>query len=181
MVVSPMTALDQAVRQVRERITRYRDAPIGEQDTKAVLIEPILRALGWDMEDLEEVQREYRLKGADNPVDYALSLLRIPRLFVEAKALGGNLSDPRWANQVMGYATVAGVEWVVLTNGDECRIYNSHATVPVEQKIFRTIRITDEDERAGETLVVLSKERMQENWIDVLWRLMSSTGSSEPR
>ena len=59
-------------------------------------------------------------------------------LFVEAKALGGNLNDRRWANQIMGYAAVAGVEWVVLTNGDEYRIYNSHATVPVEQKVFRT-------------------------------------------
>src|ERR671931_162567 len=43
------------------------DAPIGEQDTKAALIEPVLRALGWDVEDLEEVQREYRLKSARQP------------------------------------------------------------------------------------------------------------------
>ena len=165
-----MTALEQVLVQVRQRIIRYRDAPIGEQDTKAALIDPVLRALGWDVEDLEEVQREYRLKSADNPVDYALSILRTPRLFVEAKALGGNLNDRRWANQIMGYAAVAGVEWVVLTNGDEYRIYNSHATVPVEEKVFRTIRITDEGARPDETLAVLSKEQMKENWIDVLWK-----------
>jgi hypothetical protein len=114
--------LEQVLGQVRERIVRYRDGGIGEQDTKAALIDPVLRALGWDVEDLEEVQREYRLKGGDNPVDYALSILRTPRLFVEAKALGGNLNDRRWANQIMGFAAVAGVEWVVLTNGDEYRI-----------------------------------------------------------
>lgn len=165
-----MTALGQVLTQVRERALRYRDSPIGEQDTKAALIEPVLRALGWDVEDLEEVQREYKPKSADNPVDYALSILRTPRLFVEAKALGGNLDDRRWANQIMGYAAVAGVEWVVLTNGDEYRIYNSHATVPVDEKVFRTIRITDEESRVEELLGVLSKDRMKGNAIDMLWK-----------
>lgn len=165
-----MTDIGQVLAQIRTRISRYRELGIGEQDTKAALIDPVLRALGWDVEDLEEVQREHRLKGGDNPVDYALSILRSPRLFVEAKALGGNLNDRRWANQIMGYAAVAGVEWVVLTNGDEYRIYNSHATVPVEDKIFRAIRITDEQSRPDEQLAVLSKARMQDNWIDVLWK-----------
>ena len=61
---------------------------IGEQDTKAALIVPVLRALGWDVEDLEDVKLEYRRRPADNPVDYALFLLRSPRLFIEAKSLG---------------------------------------------------------------------------------------------
>jgi hypothetical protein len=70
----------------------------------------------------------------------------------------------------MGYAVVAGVEWVVLTDGDEYRIYNSHAAVPVEEKLFRTVRITDDNSQAAETLDLLSKERMAENWIDALWK-----------
>ena len=64
-------------------------------------------------------------------MDYALLLLRTPRLFVEAKALGQNLDDRRWAHQIMGYATVAGVEWVVITDGDEYRIYNALAHVRI--------------------------------------------------
>ena len=65
--------------------------------------------MGWDVEELDEVRKEYRFKRGDNPVDYALLLLRTPRLFVEAKALGENLSDRRWAGQMLGYASVAGV------------------------------------------------------------------------
>ena len=56
--------LGQVLGQVRGRIVRYRELAIGEQDTKAALIDPVLRALGRDVEDLEEVQREYRLKSA---------------------------------------------------------------------------------------------------------------------
>jgi hypothetical protein len=167
-VVTLREALDQA----RERISRYggRSSSIGEQNTKAALIEPILRALGWDIEDPEEVWREYRRRTGDNPVDYALMILRTPRLFVEAKALGENLNDPKWANQIMSYAVVAGVEWVVLTNGDEYRIYNSHAAVPVEEKLFRTICITDDHTDLAEALDVLSKHRTKDDWIGTLWK-----------
>jgi hypothetical protein len=122
------------------------------------------------VEDPEEVWREYKRQNADNPVDYALMILRSPRLFVEAKGLGENLEDPRWANQIVTYAVMAGVEWVLLTNGDDYRIYNTHAKVPMEEKLFRAVRLTDEDPRTEAALDVLAKERMKENWIDVLWK-----------
>lgn len=131
---------------------------------------PVLRALGWDTEDLEDVKLEYKRKAADNPVDYALILLRQPRLFIEAKALGAQLGDHRWANQILAYASVAGVEWVVLTDGDEYRLYNSHAIVPVEQKLFRTLRISDPASRPADTLGLLSKGQLQDHLIDQYWK-----------
>ena len=165
-----MSALHDALALIRERLTRYEGEAINEQNTKATLIAPLLRALGWDVEDLEEVHREYRHHPSDNPVDFALLDLRTPRLFVEAKALGRNLSDRKWANQIMGYASVAGVEWVVLTDGDEYRIYNAHASVPVEEKLFRTVRLTDDDPQINETLALLSKPGLQENNLEAHWQ-----------
>lgn len=155
---------------VRERIARHQRESIGEQDTKAALIVPVLRALGWDVEDLEDVKLEYRRRPADNPVDYALFLLRSPRLFIEAKSLGSRIDDGKWASQILAYATVAGVEWVALTDGNEWRIYNSHATVPVEQKLFRVVRIADTDDLAEQTLRLLAKSQMADHLIDVLWK-----------
>jgi hypothetical protein len=70
----------------------------------------------------------------------------------------------------MGYAGVAGVAWVVLTDGNEYRLYNSHATVPIEEKLFRAVRVTDDPTTAHDTLMLLSKERMRENEIEVLWK-----------
>jgi hypothetical protein len=166
-----MAVLHDVLAQVKERIERYRTSPpINEQNTKAGLIDPVLRALGWDVEDIEEVHREYKLKTADNPVDYALLVLRTPRLFIEAKALGENLDDRRWAGQMLGYASVAGVEWVVLTDGDEYRIYNSHAAVPVDEKLFRAVRISDSGSSTEATLLLLSKSQMTENALDSLWQ-----------
>ena len=88
-----MADLDIALATVRDRIAKYQRQSIGEQDTKAALIVPVLRALGWDTEDLEDVKLEYKRLSSDNPVDYALFLLREPRLFIEAKALGVHVDD----------------------------------------------------------------------------------------
>src|SRR5688572_2773570 len=89
---------------VAERVERHRGSGIREQDTKATLIVPVLRALGWDMEDLDEVKLEYKRVPRANPVDYALLLQREPVLFIEAKSLDENLDDRRWAGQIIGYA-----------------------------------------------------------------------------
>src|SRR5690242_10018090 len=135
-----------------------------------MLIEPVLQALGWDLFDPEEVNREYRRRSADNPVDYALLLLRTPRLFVEAKGIGENIEDPKWTNQTISYAAVAGVEWVALTDGAQWRIYNAHAPVPAEEKLFRSVDIADDPDAAVEILELLSKDNMRENRIQELWQ-----------
>jgi hypothetical protein len=107
--MADLRTLTVTIAQLAEKIQRYRDKVIGEQNTKASLIEPLLECLGWDIRDLDSVHREYRTKSRDNPVDYALKLLRRPRLFIEAKGLGEELSERKWISQVLGYATVAGV------------------------------------------------------------------------
>jgi len=155
---------------VRSRIARSAGKRLNEENTKATLIEPVLRALGWDTEDDEEVCREFRHNRRDKPVDYGLLAMRTPRLFVEAKAIGEDLKDRRWSNQIMGYAGVAGVQWMVLTDGNEYRIYNTHAPVEVEEKLFRTVRVSDGGPLVHETLELLAKDRIEENRIEQLWR-----------
>jgi hypothetical protein len=161
--------LAQTLAEVRKRIAASEGKDMNEQNTKAALIDPVLRALGWDVGNLEEVLQEYKRKSHDKPIDYAMLLLRMPKLFVEAKALGQSLDIPKWANQIMGYAAVGGVKWVVLTNGDDYRIYNSCVAVPIEQKLFRSIRVSDENSPTEKTLALLTKDGIRENEIEVLW------------
>lgn len=130
----------------------------------------MLAAIGWDVEDPDEV-REYRKQAADSPVDYALCLSRTPRLFVEAKALEKAIDIRRGASQVLGYATMVGVEWCVLTNGDEYLLYNSHAPVDVDEKLFRRFSICDatSEPLALDTLDLLSRDMLREKRLTALW------------
>ena len=161
------------ISKLRSKIKRFRKAGprIGEENTKVTLVEPVLAALGWDVEEPDEVHREYRKKPQDAPVDYALCIARTPRLFVEAKALARSLDDRRWASQVIGYATVVGVEWCVLTNGDDYRLYNAHAAVDVEEKLFRSVAISVESDQEllEDTLDLLSRPRLQDKRLTMLW------------
>jgi predicted type IV restriction endonuclease len=156
---------------VRKRIEQSRQrTTIGEENTKATLIDPILTALGWNLENIDEVRHEYKRRPQDNPVDYALFQNGMACLLIEAKSLEQDLSDDKWVSQNVAYAAVVGVEWCVLTNGDEWRIYNSHAVV--DQKLFRAVRISD-TQNEGQVLwalELLSQEEMRGRLIDEYWK-----------
>jgi predicted type IV restriction endonuclease len=170
MTLAQNQRLTESIRATVPKIQRFKDRSLGEQNTKASLIEPIVEALGWDIRDPDEVHREFRPTGKDSPVDYALKLIRKPRLFLEAKGLGEDLSDRKWIAQVLGYAVVAGVEWCVLTDGDCYRFYNAAATVDADEKLFCSIRLTDGDEgEAAKMLNLISPQNMADNLLDVLW------------
>jgi len=102
-------ALVAMIQKLRPRISQQRDGNDrpNEQDTKQIFVNPLLGALGWEIEDLDEVRNEYKYRPQDNPVDYALFILRTPCLFVEAKALKSSLKDRKWISQTIGYAATA--------------------------------------------------------------------------
>jgi predicted type IV restriction endonuclease len=169
-----MSGLPDILQRVRDRVHDYRDRRVRltESDTIRVLVLPVLEALGWDLQDVEEVRSEYRHASADNPVDYALFLHATPTLFVEAKALGVSLDDRKPLLQTLNYANAAGVDWCVLTNGAEWRIYKVHAPVAAEEKLFLTVRVGEPGahiEPMAATLSLLSKSRMRARAIDALW------------
>lgn len=97
-----------------------------EENTKNEFIEPLLGALGWDVrnqETYDEVIKEEKvLKGR---VDYALRLNGVNRLFIEAKPFKTDMDNDTWARQVIEYGYNQGVAFVVLTNFEVLRIYNS--------------------------------------------------------
>lgn len=136
MTEQETSKIRQTLRATVEKIRKFQDRAIGEQNTKASLIEPMLEALGWDVRDPDEVHREFKPTSQDKPVDYALCLMREPRLLVEAKGLGESLSNHKWIAQVLGYATMGGIEWCILTDGNEYRFYNATARVPAAEKLF---------------------------------------------
>lgn len=164
------TALAGVLKALGARIPGYREQTIGEQNTKAMLIDPVLESLGWNIRDWDDVQREFKIKPKDKPVDYALKISRMPKLFIEAKGLGEKLSDRRWVNQVISYAAVAGIEWCVLTDGDEYRFYNAVAPVQAEEKLLCMVRVSDgKEHEAASTLSLLSRSNMEGNLLASLW------------
>lgn len=120
-----------------------------EANTKALLIEPLLAALGWDPVDLDAVEREVRVYEGTF-LDYALKIGGSPRVYVEAKAVGENLDDKRYIAQAINYANNDGVVWCVLTNGVRWRVYKTNETAPMDQKRLFDVDLSDQTESSGE-------------------------------
>lgn len=157
------TSLIPTIEALRGLIANYSSRPgrVNESNTIRALVTPMISALGWKIDDLDEVQSEYRHVPADNPVDYALFLNGSPSLFVEAKALDEKLDDRKWIIQTLNYANNCNVEWAVLTNGAEWRVYNVHAKAEAENKLFYTVDICGSDPReAARRLSMLAKQSM---------------------
>ena len=69
-----MPDLANTLEEIRRRIQAAAKRPLNEYNTKATLIEPVLRALGWNVENVDEVEREYKHRKSDKPVDYGLTI-----------------------------------------------------------------------------------------------------------
>jgi predicted type IV restriction endonuclease len=175
MTEQPSDELVESVRGLADKAkqlrNQYRDRNLGEENTKAALISPMLQALGWNVGDPDEVHHEYRHTPKDSPVDYCLKLDRSPKLLVEAKGLGEDLSDHKWIRQTLGYASMAGMEWCVLTDGDEYRLYNAIAAVEADLKLLCQVRISEaRQEEAVGVLNLISRSNMSGPMLQEVWQ-----------
>lgn len=135
-------ALAQTVDKILLAAAKLKKAGGNEANTKALLIEPMLAALGWDTTDVDQVEREYRVYDG-TALDYALKTEGELRLFVEAKAVGKQLGDKAFISQTVNYANNEGVIWCVLTNGLAYRVYKTNEPVAMEEKLLFEVDITE--------------------------------------
>lgn len=91
-----------------------------EAATRYGLIDPLLRALGWDLSDPNQVRPEYRTESEDprrkKRADYAMLHQNEPYLIVEAKKLDEQLSDDA-QDQLGTYLLRTSAQYGVVTNG----------------------------------------------------------------
>ncbi len=138
-------ALDElaaTIEMIKGRIDGHRTSlAANETRTRQVLIDPLLSALGWDVSDPDQVELEYDVRG--RRADYALLVNSNPVAVIEAKRLGHQLVDDN-TMQVMNYANTAGIEYMVVTNGDEWKMYSVFERGAIEERVIMELDIGSE-------------------------------------
>jgi predicted transport protein len=132
----------QTVEKALQTAAKLKASGGNEANTKALLIEPMLAALGWDTTDVDQVEREYRVFDKTS-LDYALKIDGELKLFVEAKGVGKQLEDNAFISQTVNYANNEGVTWCVLTNGLAYRVYKTNEPVAMGDKLLFEADITE--------------------------------------
>ena len=136
-----LDSLLELVNTLRERIDEHGAAlRQNEALTRAALIDPLLRELGWDTEDPELVIPEFRSTAGS--ADYALMIggEQPPGLIIEAKKLGESLDD-RVALQSLNYCNLIGTPHFALTDGKSWKIYSTFEQAPLADRLITTFSI----------------------------------------
>jgi len=173
-----MTASEDRIVQLADKIRRFRsdgvDRSLSEQDTKAILVEPLIEIIGWDVHDPAQVRREDR--PAERPVDYSLLIRGNPVVLVECKRLANRLDSHKHLDQALAYTSAAGVRWCVLTNGCLFRIYNSLAPEVAKKKLLEELDLASVGQaegapvdRALQMIRLISPQSVESGEIDGIW------------
>ena len=94
-----------------------------EEQIKFRFIEPLLKALGWEIEDINKEERV--LKGR---ADYILRIGNQKKLVIEAKATNIKLSEDD-GRQTISYAHHKNINFAVLTNFKQIRVYHALSNI----------------------------------------------------
>lgn len=112
----PLESLYKIVEVLSERISRHSDLlRNSEAMTRYSLVDPLLRELGWDTDDPEQLWPEYNTD--PGMVDYALLRGGEPVMLVEAKKLDTSLRQHNVLSQVFNYCMMLGTRYFALTDG----------------------------------------------------------------
>lgn len=131
-------------------------APPNEAAVRQSLVLPVLRGLGWDTDDFEQVCYEYSVQGTR--VDLALCHPKLkPQIFIEVKQ---TTSFEQGVEQLLAYAFKHGVRIAVLTDGQRWSFYLPSGAGSFGDRRFHHLDLTHRQESEAEAL---------------LWRYLSRT------
>ena len=138
-------ALD-SLQRVIEKLQKTIEAHRGylaenETRTRQVLIDPLLRKLGWDVSNPNIVQLEYRVK--QGQPDYALMSKGKPLAVVEAKRLESDLGDDQ-IMQALAYANAGGIPYMIITNGDTWEMYEVFKPAELEDRLLIKLELSQQ-------------------------------------
>ncbi len=137
-----------------------------EEETKKSFIQPLFSALGWNMEDSEEVSAEEIVK--NKRADYAFKIEGIPKFFLEAKSLKEeDIINLNYVEQAIDYAWMKSCTWAILTNFRTLVVYNAEQKSS-DPRMNRFLIFIDPKEYLEKInqLMLLSKESIKRGELD---------------
>jgi type I restriction-modification system DNA methylase subunit len=124
-----MNSQDAAYAEIERLVKKFKDMTavqrksMNEDATRLGLILPMFRALGWDIENVNEVSPEEKV--SRGWVDFSFRIGNVPRYFLETKRASEDLNDPRWVKQAIDYSWTKSVTWALLSDFEGLKVFNA--------------------------------------------------------
>lgn len=138
-----------------------KDRDVNESDTVAIINDILGDVFGYDK--YLEVTSEFSIRNTF--CDLALKVNDKAEFLLEAKAIGIDLKENH-VKQAIDYGSNHGVQWIILTNSIEWRLYRIRFEKPINYDLLFTFDFTQlnpRDEKDQELLFTLSRESLDKN------------------
>lgn len=150
------TRLIDGLKRYQSIVTAAKSRDINESDTSRIITDILSDVFGYDR--YSEITSEYSIRGTY--CDLAIKLNGQPKLLIEAKAVSVDLKDTQ-IKQAVDYASNQGMDWVVLTNAVQWKVFKIIYGKPIDKEEvasfdFSALSPRKEDDIA--TLFLLAKE-----------------------
>ena len=146
-------------------VEKGREEDFKEADTRKIVSDVLCEYLGWDKFDNVTAEQMIGSRFAD----YVDKTSDEEVFVVEVKQIGLKLKETH-LNQARQYAVDEGIDWIILTNGDDWQVYRTklEGKVPVTKLVFR-VTISDKTilpAQKTELFYLLSEEAHRKNEIE---------------
>ena len=133
-----------------------KDRDVNESDTVSILTDIFSEVFGYDK--YLEITREFAIR--NTYCDLALVVDDKVQYLIEVKAIGIQLKDDHM-RQALDYGANHGIEWIILTNGIEWKVYKIRFEKPINYDIvctFDFMELSARSEKDQEMLYIIAKE-----------------------
>jgi hypothetical protein len=159
-------------KRIGDNLKKYQDIVTGikkrdanETDTVTVVKDILSDIFGYDK--YSEITSEYAIR--QTYCDLAIiDSNKKPRFLIEVKGVSIVLNDNH-VKQAVDYGANSGVNWVILTNAEDWRIYKIIFGKPIEKELvaeFNILKINQKNEKDLEALFIISKDGQEKSTID---------------
>lgn len=157
--------IKKSLRRMANIVAKGTEEGFKEADTRKIVSDMLSESLGWDK--FENITAEQMI--GSRYADYVVKTPDENVFVVEVKQIGLKLKETH-LNQARQYAVDEGIDWIILTNGDEWQVYRTtlEGKIPVTKLVFKVV-VSDKDMKPQEKtdlLYLLSEEAHRKNEIE---------------
>lgn len=137
-------------------INAAKSKDVNESDTVVIITDILGEIFGYDK--YSEITTEFAIKKTF--CDLAIKIDGKLRLIIEAKAIGYELKDEH-IRQAVNYGANSGVDWIILTNGYQFKVYKITFAKPIDKELvyeFDLLNMSPKKQSDLELLYYVSKE-----------------------
>jgi len=142
--------LQEGVKKFVPILSKAKTKDINESDTVTIIVDMLSEIFGYDK--FSEITSEYAINKTF--CDLAIQINGKIKILIECKAIGLELKDD-YIRQATNYGAGEGIDWVILTNGHNWRIFKIIFAKPVTKELSYEFDLCNFNYKKAECLEML--------------------------